>query len=301
MSDYKSYVAYYLTGHWHNPITSVLADSPEMAQQRIEVELKKAGRRGYLRLWERDGRRVKIQPQTGSPNLVDGSKRSSLMNYEGKFRDFMVGWLAQQPGKPAAHRSEVMSLYEAIADAATDAQAFEAVAAVLEPWGARWLWHLSHCWDDSTVALARELIETLRQQVQADTGDVSNFYLFFLNPFKEGCVPDGFEDNLEREICWMFRVFYETAGAAALEAKGWVPYVVIEPSWEDASNIIVLAHPQGDSFAKEFVLQHWYKAWHLQFNNLTELAEELLLVRQAIADPSPTEFISAKSKGVRAG
>ena len=59
MSTYKSYVAYYLSGSWHNPITSVLADSPEMAQERLEVELKKAGRRGYLRLWERDGRLVK--------------------------------------------------------------------------------------------------------------------------------------------------------------------------------------------------------------------------------------------------
>ena len=62
MSDYKNYVAYYLTGQWHNPITSVLADSPEMARQRLEAELKKAGRRDYLRLWERDGRLVKAPP-----------------------------------------------------------------------------------------------------------------------------------------------------------------------------------------------------------------------------------------------
>ncbi len=57
--SYKSYVGYYLTGRWHNPIISVLAPSPETAQARIEEELRKPGRHRYRQLWVRDGRQVK--------------------------------------------------------------------------------------------------------------------------------------------------------------------------------------------------------------------------------------------------
>lgn len=214
------------------------------------------------------------------------------MNYDGKFRDFLVGWLALQPQVPGTGRSEVIALYEAIIFAESDEEALAEIKTALGPWGAQLLWRLSQSWDDTTVALAREMIDDLRDWVEAETEEPATFYLFFLNPFKEGCVPEGFEDHLEREICWMFRKFYEIAGTAALEAKGWAPYVVIEPSHQEASNIIVLAHPRAEPYAKQFVLQHWYKAWLLQFSNLTELAQELLLLRQVIAAPSPTEFIS---------
>lgn len=214
------------------------------------------------------------------------------MNYDGKFRDFMAGWLALQSQVPGTDRSEVIALYHIIICAVSDTEALAEVQTVLGLWGAQLLWRLSQCWHEATVALAQDMIGDLRDWVEAETEDPAVFYLFFLNPFKEGCVPEGYEDQLEREIIWMFRVFYETAGAAALDPKGWAPYVVIEPSYQDASNIIVLAHPRADPYAKRFVLQQWYKAWHFQFNNLTELAEELLLLRQVIADPSPTEFIS---------
>ena len=95
-------------------------------------------------------------------------------------------------------------------------------------------------------------------------------------------MPSGFEDRLEQEICWMFRVFYSAASEVVLAPKGWEPDVVVEPSYEDSSNINVLAHPQADYFSKVFVCQNWHKAWHLHFDSLPELAEELLRQRRAI-------------------
>jgi hypothetical protein len=203
-----------------------------------------------------------------------------MHDYEGKFRDFMVGWLSLQLRKSELNE-EVEALYYAVVDAENDRAAFTETAKVLGE-GARMLWDLSRGWYDTTVEMAREMINELRERSIRDFGDVTKFYLYFLNPFKEGCVPGGFEDNLEREICWMFRVFYESAGGATLDPKGWEPYVIVEPSYEDASEIIVLAYPKADPENKVFILQRWYKAWNLRFDNLAELAEELLILREVI-------------------
>lgn len=203
-----------------------------------------------------------------------------MQYYEGKFRDFMVGWLALQLGN-SEFNEEVEALYYEVVDAENDSVAFAETIKVLGE-GAQMLWDLSQGWYDTTVEMAREMINELCESSIEDFGDASKFYLYFLNPFKEGCVPDGFEDNLEREICWMFRVFYESAAAGMLDAKGWEPYVIVEPSYESSSEIIVLAHPKEDSENKVFILQHWYKAWHLQFANLGELARELLILSESI-------------------
>lgn len=204
------------------------------------------------------------------------------MDYEGKFRDFMVGWLGQQLKQPETKREEVFDLYSVIVDAANDEQALAEVKDALGPETAQTVWDLSRQWHDPTVEQAKPVIETLRERVRDETQDHAQFYLFFLNPFEEGCVPSGFEDRLEQEIRWMFRVFYHTVGEAVLGSKGWVPDVVVEPSYEDASNIIVLAHPQENIFRKVFVCQKWHKAWHLHFDSLSELAEELVRQRQVI-------------------
>jgi hypothetical protein len=152
----------------------------------------------------------------------------------------------------------------------------------LGDWAARTLRSMSERWYNTTVEMARDIIEALRELVWKDWGDPTEFYLFFLNPFKEGCVPAGYEEAVEQTICWMFRVFYGTVGETVLSPKGWEPDVIVEPSYEDASNIILLAHPKGESYPKVFVLQDWYKAWHLQFDTLEELAEELLILRKAL-------------------
>lgn len=59
------YTAYYLMGGIHANILSVLAASPEKAEERIKEELSKAGRHRYLQLWERDGKLVKLNPLKG--------------------------------------------------------------------------------------------------------------------------------------------------------------------------------------------------------------------------------------------
>ncbi|MFQ5812040.1 MAG: hypothetical protein ACE5I2_02430 [Anaerolineae bacterium] len=204
------------------------------------------------------------------------------MYYEGKFRDFMVGWLSLQLEEPGVDRDEIEALYEAVVYTEDDEMAFAAVERILGDWAARMLWGLSERWYDTTVEMARDLIEALRECVQEGLGDTTEFYLFFLNPFEDGCVPAGFGEMVEQQICWMFRAFYHTIGEMVLAPKGWEPYVVVEPSCEDASNIVVLAHPKEDFNSKVFVFQNWYGAWRLRFASLTELAEELLVLCQAI-------------------
>src|SRR5262245_35748926 len=202
------------------------------------------------------------------------------MTYDGKFRDFMVGWLALQVKRPGAATAAIESLYEAIVSVENDKAAL-IEAEKRQGQLAHRLWVLSERWYDPTIEAARPMIDQLRQHALADFGEALKFYLFFLNPFKLGCIPDGFEENLEREIGWMYRVFHEAAGAG-LAAKRWVPYVVVVPSYEDASEIIVLAYPQQDEDRKVFIGQFWHKAWNLRFSNLAELAQELLLIRDQI-------------------
>ena len=81
---------------------------------------------------------------------------------------------------------------------------------------------------------------------------------------------------------WMFRALYTAAGTDVLASYGWEVDVVVEPSYEDASYIVVLAHPQGEPDHRAFLFDQWYKAWHIRFANLHELAQELLTLRQMI-------------------
>jgi hypothetical protein len=139
------------------------------------------------------------------------------------------------------------------------------------------LWGLSERWYDTTVEMAKSIIQALRESIQDRARDPAEFYLFFLNPCKHRFVPADFP-----EICWMFRVLYSAAAETVLAPVGWKAYVVVEPSAEGASDIILLAHPQEDSHAKVFVLHDLCKVWHLRFASLRELAEELLILRQTI-------------------
>ena len=204
------------------------------------------------------------------------------MDYEGKFRDFMVGWLAQQVEQPQTQREEIEALYHAVVEADSDREAMAEIRQALGAETAQQLGNLSDQWRDPAVEQAQAMLQALRQAVREDSRDASEFYLFFLNPFEKGCVPDGFEDRLEQEICWMFRSLYRVAGEAALAPKGWEPYVVVEPSYEDASNIIVLAYPREEFESKVFLCQHWYKAWNVRFASLPELAQQLLHLRHII-------------------
>ena len=199
------------------------------------------------------------------------------MYYEGKFRDFMVGWLALQLEKAADRGGEVRTLMDAVVYAENDAAALAGVEETLGDWAARTLWGLSQRWYNTTIEMVRDTIEALRGSVQERLDDPAAFYLCFLVPFRYSFVPADFQ-----EICWLFRVFYTTAAETALAPMGWRPYVVVEPSYEGESDIVLLAYPQEDAYAKVFVLQDLYKAWHLRFTGLEELARELLMLRRVI-------------------
>ena len=80
----------------------------------------------------------------------------------------------------------------------------------------------------------------------------------------------------------MFRVLYGAVAETVLAPMGWTAYVVVEPSAEGPSDILLLAHPRHDSQAKVFVLHDLYKVWHLRFASLEELAWELLMLRRTI-------------------
>ncbi len=202
--------------------------------------------------------------------------------YEGKFRDFMVGWLADHLERTVMTREEIAALYDIVAEAETDEAALAEVRQVLGQTVVRKLVTLSRQWRDPTIDTAREMIEALRDRVQEDDHDRPDFYYFFLNPFKQGCVPEGYAENLEREIIWMFRTLYAAASAGALAPYGWEVEVVVEPSYEDASYIVVLAHQQAENQHRAFLMDQWSKAWHVRFANLHELAQALLTIRQKV-------------------
>ena len=52
----KRYIAY--TGK-NNRITSVIATDENAARKRIREQLDRPGRRGFLRLWQEDGEKIK--------------------------------------------------------------------------------------------------------------------------------------------------------------------------------------------------------------------------------------------------
>lgn len=204
------------------------------------------------------------------------------MDYEGKFRDFMVGWLAQQAAQPETRREDMEALYQTMVEAESDREAVAEIRQALGAESAQNLWRTCEQWHDPAVEQAQPMLHSLRTAVQEDGREPGEFYLFFLNPFEDGCVPVCFADRLEYQICWMFRVFYHIAAEAVLAPKGWLPDVVVEPAYENASNIIVLAYWQENVFSQVLVYQRWHKAWHLHFDSLPALAEELLRQRQAI-------------------
>lgn len=204
------------------------------------------------------------------------------MTYDGRFRDFVVGWITSRVDEPDCNREALENLYDEVVDAENDGVARGRVELALGKALTQRLWNLSEQWYDPTVARAGGMIEAFRKRVQEETRDHTQFYLFFLNPFIKGCVPDGFTDTLEQEISWMFRTLYRTAAAVALEPYGWEPAVVVEPSCEGASEIVVLAHPKANYQAKVFLFHHQRKVWHVRFANLVELAEELLDVCQIV-------------------
>ena len=121
------------------------------------------------------------------------SKRRISMDYEGKFRDFMVGWLARQLAEPGVNSQEVEMLYEAVVGTENDGKALIEVEKALGNKIAQALWDQGSQWHDPTVEKAWQMIGELRERSIKDFGDATKFYLFFLNPFKEGCVPAGFE------------------------------------------------------------------------------------------------------------
>lgn len=204
------------------------------------------------------------------------------MNYDGKFRDFMIGWLADQLDKSSLPRDQSEALYDQVTDADDDKLALLEVSQILGSDLAARLWCLSQLWQDPRLDQAQALLGALRDRVQEDYHDPPAFYLFFLNPFKTGCVPESFSDNLEREIIWMFQTLYGSAADMALAAYGWRAEVVVEPSYDDASYITLLAHPQGEPDRRVFLFNEWRKAWQVRFCHLAELAHELTALQQRV-------------------
>lgn len=202
---------------------------------------------------------------------------------EYRFRDFMVGWLAGQLRKQIIEAEMALALYEEVIEAEDDKASLAEVTNILGEGTAQDLWQQSQPETDPLEETARELVERLRDQVQADYHDLPDFYRFFLNPFKQSCVPQMYEDRLEQEIVWMFRTLYTAASAGVVASYGWTVDVVVEPSYEDASYIVVLAHAPGESQRRAFVMDRWHKAWHVRFANLYELVEQLETLRQKVA------------------
>jgi hypothetical protein len=94
----------------------------------------------------------------------------------------------------------------------------------------------------------------------------------------DGCVPEGYEENLEQNIIRKFADFYWCALDEAVriyehshpDVKLCTPVVVVEPSYEDATTWLIHDRDLG-------VVHLWNdcKAWHFHFGTLKDLVEAL--------------------------
>ena len=197
------------------------------------------------------------------------------------FRDFMVGWLADQQQVQTLTYETALTLYDAVIFATDEDEAFLEIAEELGPEQAQRLRGQSQQAQDDLIETASPLIERLREEVTAHR-DVSEFYQFFLNPFKDDCVPAGFEEDLHSEICWMFQTLYNAAAADILEPQGWQPDVIVEPAHKYSSRIVVLAQSMTSTQDRTYLFARWHKAWQVRFASLYELAQQLLTLHRMV-------------------
>lgn len=100
----------------------------------------------------------------------------------------------------------------------------------------------------------------------------------------QGCVPEGYEENLDQNIIRKLRGLYGAARTMAVELlrQGGVSltgtdfiYCHVEPSCEDSSNIII--HDDDHVYYSTD-----RKAWNVTYDSLEDLANEVLEVRDSI-------------------
>ena len=121
------------------------------------------------------------------------------------------------------------------------------------------------------VRKAMPIINDLRERAgEAD------FFLNYLNPYKDGCVDELYEDNVYIAIIDMFRDFLFCIGRSVIDQKKHAVDVVVQPSTGAETTCVVLLFDMHDVFNVIGVLHlHHQKAWHFKFNNLNKLASEI--------------------------
>ena len=98
----------------------------------------------------------------------------------------------------------------------------------------------------------------------------------------QGCVPSGYEENLDQNIVRKFKGIYRTAAdlaARALGLRDWDLSTVVEPSYEDSTSVAVIDWRDDQPYC---YLRTDRKAWLFMFENLADLADEVIRARDRI-------------------
>lgn len=105
----------------------------------------------------------------------------------------------------------------------------------------------------------------------------------------EGCVPsEEVGADLLASVRQKFAAIYQTAIALAeveLNKRGFENRkhfkfcLVIDPSYEDSTHVLVVDYDKPISY-----LHEWSKAWHVGFENLATLAEAVLSTKAALVN-----------------
>lgn len=141
----------------------------------------------------------------------------------------------------------------------------------LSPWQVGVLWYWARQKPDYDQVLV-PFIETMNNELGLDV--YVEYVLEHYLTVRDGCVPDGYEENLSQNIINMFYYFYWTAMKLAIP-QGFECDVIVEPSIEDTSQIVCLVWPYSDSRDKTFVADRSIKAWRFWWSDLNDMAGEI--------------------------
>jgi len=110
---------------------------------------------------------------------------------------------------------------------------------------------------------------------------------FNLLKASHGCVPveeagEELDQTIRRKFGALFQVGMELAEAELAKAgkkerKDFKFCMVVDPSYEDATHVVIVDYDKPICY-----LHEWSKAWHVGFANLGELADEVLRIKDVL-------------------
>jgi hypothetical protein len=138
---------------------------------------------------------------------------------------------------------------------------------------------------EAIEAVADYLSETCLPEL-ADFTDQELSAIFNLLKPCDRCVPSeesGEEllNTIRKKFCAIYEIGLELA-EKELDQKGFKDFsfcLVLEPSFEDATHIVILDYHKPICY-----LHEWIKAWHISYGTLADLANAVLQVKKQVIE-----------------